>query len=371
MAFLHENGCEPIKTPVQSELQVPGACGEVPHAARMLTAGQLVPVPLPTRAQFPRALSPDPRMPATTLYSACIAGAIGLYLLMRGTRGSVRGIGTIIALGGLAWLLTAIMESIEGSLGSTIPPLLFGTIAVMSAVRVITHRRPVFAALYFVLVVVASAGLFLMLHAEFMAFALIIVYAGAILITYLFVLMLAQQSPTDATDEGSAWYDRTPREPALAVLAGFILLATLVEAMNNSRAQHFEQGVEQVAVRAEQQPWDALASMPRELMRNAVLVEPEVVEILGKPELENGQAFLPVRLGSGTETRIILPESSLPSNTRMVGLSLVAEFPVSLELAGVILLMAMFGAVVLCRKQIELGEDEAHQAAGLSGGNRQ
>ena len=43
-------------------------------------------------------------MPATILYSACIASAIGLYLLMRGTRGGVRGMGTIIALGGLAWL---------------------------------------------------------------------------------------------------------------------------------------------------------------------------------------------------------------------------------------------------------------------------
>jgi NADH:ubiquinone oxidoreductase subunit 6 (subunit J) len=39
-------------------------------------------------------------------------------------------------------------------------------------------------------VVIASAGLLLLLEAEFMAFALIIVYAGAILITYMFVLIL-------------------------------------------------------------------------------------------------------------------------------------------------------------------------------------
>ena len=49
----------------------------------------------------------------------------------------------------------------------------------------------------------------------------------------------------------------------------------------------------------------------------------------------------------------------------MVGLSLVADFPVSLELAGVILLLAMFGAVVLARKQIEIGEDEVREAAGM------
>ena len=50
---------------------------------------------------------------------------------------------------------------------------------------------------------------------------------------------------------------------------------------------------------------------------------------------------------------------------QMVGLDLVAKYPASLELAGVILLMAMFGAVVLARRQIELGDDERRKAAGM------
>lgn len=307
-------------------------------------------------------------MPATTLYSACVASAIGLYLLMRGTRGGIRGMGTILALGGLGWLLSETFSSIEGDVGPTIVPLIFGVIAVMAAVRVITHRRPVFAALYFVLVVIASAALFLMLHAEFMAFALIIVYAGAILITYLFVLMLAQQSPTDSGDSGSAWYDRTPREPAIALLAGFILLATLISAMDDSRARHFDTMTEAVTTRAVEQPWIDLGRLPRELLRTAQAVDPNVVDVLSTPRVDDGIVRLPVRMHGGTETEITLPQSSQPSNTRVVGLSLVADFPVSLELAGVILLMAMFGAVVLCRKQIELGEEEAQQAAGISGG---
>ena len=82
----------------------------------------------------------------------------------------------------------------------------------------ITHHRPVFAALYFVLVVLSSAGLFLMLEAEFMAFALIIVYAGAILITYVFVIMLAQQAPVPGEEARQAEYDVIPREPAAAVV---------------------------------------------------------------------------------------------------------------------------------------------------------
>lgn len=305
-------------------------------------------------------------MPATILYSACIGSALGLYLLMRGRRGSVRGAGTIVALGGLAWLLLGVFESVEGAVGETIMPLVFGVIAVIAAVRVATHRRPVFAALYFALVVLATAGLFLMLHAEFMAFALVIVYAGAILITYMFVLMLAQQSGADSTDAGASWYDRTPREPAIALLAGFILLVTLIQAMDDSREDHFDQRIEQVAKKGAESPWVDLGRMPRELLRVSRLVEPETVEVLGTPTLVDGLPTVAVRLRGGIETRITLPPESEPSNTRVVGLSLVADFPVSLELAGVILLMAMFGAVVLARRQMELGEEEAREAAGLS-----
>ena len=54
-----------------------------------------------------------------------------------------------------------------------------------------------------------------------------------------------------------------------------------------------------------------------------------------------------------------------PVNSQALGHALVAEFPVSLELAGVILLMALFGAVVLARRQMEMAEDERRAAAGL------
>jgi len=299
-------------------------------------------------------------MPPTILYSACIGSALGLYLLMRGTRGGVRGMGTMLALASLAWLLSGVFESVEGAVGTTVMPLICGVIAVMAAVRVATHRRPVFAALYFILVILASAGLFLLLHAEFMAFALVIVYAGAILITYMFVLMLAQQSPSDGTDTGAAWYDRTPREPAIALLAGFILLATLVQATSESRAQHFQ------TTTVHDNPWLELDRLPKQKLAAIQLAQPNAVASAGDITLDDaGTASTMARLEDGSEVRVeLLPESE-PTNTSQVGLSLVADFPVSLELAGVILLMAMFGAVVLARRQIELGEDEARAAAGM------
>ncbi len=64
--------------------------------------------------------------------------------------------------------------------------------------RVVTHPAPVYSALYFILTVFASAGLFVLLSAGFMAAALVLIYAGAILITYVFVIMLASQASAEA-----------------------------------------------------------------------------------------------------------------------------------------------------------------------------
>src|SRR5690606_16503126 len=86
--------------------------------------------------------------------------------------------------------------------------------------------------LYFILTILATCGLFLILSAEFMAFALVIIYAGAILITYLFVIMLATQAPTEEMTENQAPFDRVAREPGLATNSGFLLLAVLTTLMS-------------------------------------------------------------------------------------------------------------------------------------------
>jgi NADH:ubiquinone oxidoreductase subunit 6 (subunit J) len=84
-----------------------------------------------------------------------------------------------------------------------------------------TQSTPVHAALSFALVVLASCGLFLLQAAPFLMAATIIVYAGAIVVTFLFVIMLAQQ-------EGPSNADQRSREPFLASVAGCVLLAALL-----------------------------------------------------------------------------------------------------------------------------------------------
>ncbi len=243
--------------------------------------------------------------------------------------------------------------------------VLCGLVAVSSAARVITHPRPVYSAIYFVLVVISAAGAYVLLSAEFVAFALIIVYAGAILITYLFVLMLAQQSSGETHGAEAIGYDRIPREPAGAVFAGFVIVA----ALGGSIFSPHDSPGQQAAI---SQGWSDLGAMPQLLVAHAKQVDPTVTAIAksnGKSSVapqSDGTAIVAVLRGADTApTNLTLPPSKLPDNTSRVGMALVTRFPVSLEVAGVILLMAMLGAVVLARRQTDLADDERRAHAGL------
>ena len=67
---------------------------------------------------------------------------------------------------------------------------LFSAVAVYAGVRVVTARNPVVAALHLVLAFFTSAALWIMLRAEFLAIALVLVYVGAVMVLFLFVVMM-------------------------------------------------------------------------------------------------------------------------------------------------------------------------------------
>lgn len=66
----------------------------------------------------------------------------------------------------------------------------FATVLVLSALGVITARNPVYSALLLVLSFVTCAGLWLLLEAEFLAITLVLVYVGAVMVLFLFVVMM-------------------------------------------------------------------------------------------------------------------------------------------------------------------------------------
>jgi NADH-quinone oxidoreductase subunit J len=72
----------------------------------------------------------------------------------------------------------------------TIVFYLFAAILLIAALRVITARNPVHAALFLVLAFFTAAGIWMLLRAEFLAIVLVLVYVGAVMVLFLFVVMM-------------------------------------------------------------------------------------------------------------------------------------------------------------------------------------
>ena len=233
-------------------------------------------------------------MAPNILYTGCVLGAIGIYLLLRPGPRSLKAVGVLLGLGAMGWVFKASAEAFTGPGDRpTFFFYVFSGIAIAAAVRMITHHRPVYSALYFVMVVLSSAALCRVRGGGALVLGCGLLFAGAILLPDLFVLRLAHQAPEPVEEAAKPDYDVLPREPAAAATVGFIMLALLSDTV-----------------------------------------------FLGASELRPGP----------------VPSEVTPDNIDQVGMALIADFPVSLELAGVILLMAMYGAVVLARRQIELSE---------------
>ena len=98
-------------------------------------------------------------------------------------------------------------------------------ILIFASLRVITLRNPVHAALHLVLAFFSAAGVWLLLQAEFLAIALILVYVGAVMVLFLFVVMLLDIN-LDRLREGFWSYLPLGAIVALLVIAEMGLVLT-------------------------------------------------------------------------------------------------------------------------------------------------
>ena len=98
---------------------------------------------------------------------------------------------------------------------------LFAGVTVSAAIGVVVSRNPVHAALFLVLAFVSTSGLWVLLHAEFLAVALIVVYVGAVMVLFLFVVMMLDIK-VDPLHEGFARY-----LPVGLLVAGVMLFQML------------------------------------------------------------------------------------------------------------------------------------------------
>jgi NADH-quinone oxidoreductase subunit J len=264
---------------------------------------------------FPLAAGVSPVLSPIAVLVLCVVAGVGTVMLLpSGREMPLRKIGGVLLAAALLILVALITRTLHEQHfeGMGVYFWIFSAIALVGAIRVVTHDRPVYSALYFVLTVFASAGLFILMYAEFMAAALVLIYAGAILVTYVFVIMLASEAAPRGQGTtplgGLAECDRESREPALAAAVGFLMMGVLLFIVFDK----------------------------------AKGLEPAPVEAIPASAIVPAKAAMPAdavnTLGS----------------TQSVGAYLFQNQLINLELAGLILTVGMIGAIVIAKRTVVL-----------------
>lgn len=201
----------------------------------------------------------------------------------------------------------------------------FGVGALLCGVLMITARNPVYAALWFALTTLATCGLFLLQSAPFLAAATIIVYAGAVIVTFLFVIMLAQQS-------GAAGYDQRSGQSVMATVSAFVLLGaisfTLLSEPLVFVAESAPVAAETEQATQSQSPAGMGGLSMVMAMEGEEPVPPEPGNLLSKAD-----------------------EDHAVGDLKGLGRSLFGDYLFAVELAGTLLLVASIGAIAIAPRR--------------------
>jgi NADH-quinone oxidoreductase subunit J len=171
---------------------------------------------------------------------------------------------------------------------------LFSAVMLFASFRVITARNPVYAALYLVLAFTQAAALWILLKAEFLAITLVLVYVGAVMVLFLFVVMMLDIN-MDGLRQGFWKHFRVA-----ASLGAIIALEMAAVLMGGFR----------------------MTAVPRPIDK--------VVEVAGNVVVQAGPQI---------------------SNTKELGKLLYSQYVYPLEIAAMILLVAMIAAIALTLRQ--------------------
>jgi len=215
----------------------------------------------------------------------------------------------------------------------------FGIIAAMmvwGAIRVVTTRNVVHAALWLVLVLAGAAAQFILLGAEFVALTQVLVYIGAIVVLFLFGIML-----TKAPIGGSA--DLTHKHWAGAAFAGVLMFALLAFTLIDTFGR------------------DRLPADTRLTMRPAAVKEFEAETGIATANLSNDELVTRVnqlqaskqdkRRYLATVEAIGTEDGPLDSNVGAISDTIFSGYLLPFEVVSVLLTAALIGAIVLARKE--------------------
>ena len=178
----------------------------------------------------------------------------------------------------------------------------FATDAIVTALLVVTMRNPIASAFWLVCTMLCLAGIFFLLQAQFIGVIQILVYAGAVMVLFLFVIMLLNLGRNDAA------LQRTPTWFAAVVLTG-VFASQLVPVLIGYSSER----------------------LAFEYTRSSVLADPRMVF---DSTLSAAQATL---------------ERGVPGD---IAKPLFEHYLVPFELTSILLLAAIVGAVVLAKRRI-------------------
>ncbi len=235
----------------------------------------------------------------------CIAfAAIGYFLLQYGVLRSK----TWALIGGVFMAAAVVMAGASQKLDfEKVVLFAFCGLSVCGGTAFLVVRQPVHAALGFATAILSGAGVLFMLSAHFVAAATIIVYAGATIIIFLFVLMFSQLTSLET-------YELKLNQPMLATIAGGILLSVLVYSLHA-----IETGEVDIAQSSISRPWSQIT-----------------------------------RPGAPDSTADLAQKSNVPRSTAGLGRSMFTEYLFTVELAGTLLLAATIGAIAVAQRTLEV-----------------
>lgn len=226
----------------------------------------------------------------------------------------------------------------------------FCVIAVVLAIAFVLIKHPVHAALSFACVVLAAAGIYLLQDAAFVAASTVVVYAGATIIIFMFVLMFAQQ--TNLLD-----YDTHKQNPIAAGVVAIALAATVI-AVALKELPKLE---EQLA---------AKKSSGEVINESAVGAESGATEADAASEGGSSGAGS-MALTDGAASKVGTAESGEPKvaetqqleedrfTVAKLGAAFYTRYLLAIEIAGTLLLVATIGAVVIAQREPQADVKEA------------
>jgi len=177
----------------------------------------------------------------------------------------------------------------------------FSAVLLFAAFRVITARNPVHAALYLVLAFFQASGVWMLLKAEFLSISLVLVYVGAVMVLFLFVVMMLDIN-IDSIRQG--FWKHFPLAATVGAVIALELAAVLMGGFRISEPHH------------------AAALLP---------LTPEVVDAAASA-------------ASAAAGHVVMPEVS---NTKALGILLYTEYLYPVQVAAIILLVALIAAIAL------------------------